>query len=218
METSEKQILRGGVGLRVGLTGGIATGKSTVSEMLRHRGAAIVDADQVARNVVKPGTEGSRRVRERFGDGVFGPGGELNRTALREIVFRDATAREELNGILHPLIIRQMREEEQEYRKADPARPVILDVPLLIEENLTYLADTVVLVHIPEKLQLKRLMDREGISEAEAIRMIKAQMPIDEKKRFADVLIDNSGTWADTERQVDALWETLVSKNGSVRL
>ncbi|EGK06973.1 dephospho-CoA kinase [Desmospora sp. 8437] len=209
---------RGGVELKVGLTGGIATGKSTVSEWFRQKGAAVVDADQVARRVVEPGTEGSRQVRERFGDGVFRATGELDRKALREWVFRDATARRDLNQLLHPLIIRQMKAEIQEAQEEAPDRPVILDVPLLIEERLTHLADTVVLVYIPEELQLKRLMEREGISEEEAGRMIKAQMPIEEKKKFADVLIDNSGTRADTEGQVDALWETLLSKSGSNRL
>lgn len=173
---------RGGVELKVGLTGGIATGKSTVSEWFRQKGAAVVDADQVARRVVEPGTEGSRQVRERFGDGVFRATGELDRKALREWVFRDATARRDLNQLLHPLIIRQMKAEIQEAQEEAPDRPVILDVPLLIEERLTHLADTVVLVYIPEELQLKRLMEREGISEEEAGRMIKAQMPIEEKK------------------------------------
>lgn len=204
--------------MKVGLTGGIATGKSTVSEWFRQKGAAIVDADQVARRVVEPGSEGNRRVRERFGDGVFRATGELDRKALRNWVFGDAAARKDLNDILHPLIIRRMQAEVREAEKEAPDRPVILDVPLLIEERLTYLADIVVLVYIPEELQLKRLMDREGISEEEAKRMIKAQMPITEKKKFADVLIDNSGTRADTERQVDALWETLISKSGSNRL
>lgn len=204
--------------LKVGLTGGIATGKSTVSEWFRQKGAKIVDADQVARQVVEPGTEGSRQIRDRFGDRVFRATGELDRKALREWVFRDATALKDLNQLLHPLIIRQMKAEIQEAQEEAPDRPVILDVPLLIEERLTHLADTVVLVYIPEELQLKRLMEREGISEEEAGRMIKAQMPIEEKKKFADVLIDNSGTRADTEGQVDALWETLLSKSGSNRL
>ncbi|SMO34218.1 dephospho-CoA kinase [Melghirimyces algeriensis] len=202
----------------LGLTGGIATGKSTVSRMLQNRGAVIIDADQTARDVVKPGTEGYRKVRERFGDDVFGPEGFLNRKALREIVFRDANARKDLNEILHPLIIRKMKEEVDRWKQADVKHPIVLDVPLLIEENLTDLVDSVVVVYIPEELQLKRLMDREGISADEARRMIKAQMPIEDKKVFADVLIDNSGSRADTERQVDALWQTSVSKSGSARL
>ncbi|PTX63195.1 dephospho-CoA kinase [Melghirimyces profundicolus] len=204
--------------MTLGLTGGIATGKSTVSNMLRVRGAAIVDADRVAREVVEPGTEGSREVRKRFGDGVFHVDGKLDRKALREVIFRDPDAREDLNRILHPLIVRRMEEEVRRARKTDAERPVVLDVPLLIEENLLWMVDTVVLVYIPEPLQLKRLMEREGITTEEARRMIRAQMPIDEKKKFADVLIDNSGTLTETERQVDALWQTMVSKNGSGRL
>lgn len=204
--------------MRVGLTGGIATGKSTVSRMLRQRGAAIVDADQAARAVVMPGSEGIRKVREAFGDQVIAADGNLDRAALRNIVFQDEAARKKLNGILHPLIIEHMEEEVARYQQAEEERPVVLDVPLLIEENLTGLAELVVVVYLPEDLQLKRLMERDGISAAEARRMVGAQMPIEEKKPFADVLIDNTGSLADTERQVDALWRILVSKNGSDRL
>jgi len=204
--------------MRVGLTGGIATGKSTVSRMLRQRGAAIVDADQAARAVVMPGSEGIRKVREAFGDQVIAADGNLDRAALRNIVFQDEAARNKLNGILHPLIIEHMEEEVARYQQAEEERPVILDVPLLIEENLTELAELVVVVYLPEDLQLKRLMERDGISAAEARRRVGAQMPIEEKQPFADVLLDNTGSLADTERQVDALWRILVSKNGSDRL
>ncbi|GGE17556.1 dephospho-CoA kinase [Marinithermofilum abyssi] len=198
-----------------GLTGGIATGKSTVSRMLQERGAAIVDADVIARQVVEPGTEGLRRIKERFGQEVLQPDGTLDRKALGAIVFRDPAARRELNRLLHPLIIDQMQEETRQAQRSNPARPVILDTPLLIEEKLTSLVEKVIVVYIPEALQLQRLMAREGMDEKEARRLIQSQIPIEEKKQFADVLIDNSGTLADTERQVDQLWETLVLQNGS---
>lgn len=203
--------------MKVGLTGGIATGKSTVSRMLRQRGAAIVDADRVAREVVEPGTEGAAGIRKRFGDPLFRPDGSLDRQRLGQIIFADSQARRDLNRLLHPLIIRRMESETARLQRADPHSIIIWDTPLLIEENLTKYVECVVVVYIPAALQEKRLMERDGITAAEARSRIQAQMPIEEKKSFADVLIDNSGTLAETERQVDALWQTLISKNGFAR-
>ncbi|SDW95580.1 dephospho-CoA kinase [Marininema mesophilum] len=202
--------------MAIGLTGGIATGKSTVSQMIAKRGGLIIDADQVAREVVEPGTEGSVKVRARFGDSVFTHSGELNRHALRNVIFNDEGARKDLNQILHPLILHRMQSLRDEF-ESKPGGIAVLDIPLLIEEGLTFLVDQVVVVYVPEPLQLMRLMAREGIRDEKAMQMVQAQMPIEEKKRFADVLIDNSGTMADTERQVDLLWETWVRENGSVR-
>lgn len=201
--------------MRVGLTGGIATGKSTVSQMLRVRGAAIVDADQVAREVVEPHTPGWKRIRERFGDRILRSDGFLDRKALREVVFRDPQARRDLNGILHPLIRERMLEKAESLERERPERIIVFDIPLLYESRLTHWVRKVIVVYIPESLQIRRLMAREGIGEEEALRMIRAQMPIEEKKRMADCLIDNSGTLEETERQVDHLWRYLTSENGS---
>ncbi|QKG83973.1 dephospho-CoA kinase [Kroppenstedtia pulmonis] len=201
--------------MAVGLTGGIATGKSTVSEMLRRRGARLIDADQIARAVVEPGQKGNEQVRRRFGERVFHPDGSLNRKALGEIVFRDKSARQDLNRILHPLIMKRMKEEKDHWEKIDPNQVVILDIPLLIEEDLTSLVDQVILVYVTESIQLKRLMNRDQINETEAKQKMAAQMPIEMKKTFADVVIDNSGSLTNTERQVDELWGKLISENGS---
>ncbi|OYD08381.1 dephospho-CoA kinase [Paludifilum halophilum] len=201
--------------MSVGLTGGVATGKSTVSRMLQQRGAAIIDADQAARDVVEPGTAGSNRVRARFGSEVFHPDGTLNRKALGAVVFRDESARKDLNRILHPLIVASMQEAARRIREQEPGRIVVMDTPLLLEENLTSLVERVIVVYVSESIQIKRLMARENIDEESAWRMIRSQMPIEEKKRFADVIIDNSGTLADTERQVDELWGKWLSENGS---
>ncbi|BCU81083.1 dephospho-CoA kinase [Polycladomyces abyssicola] len=198
----------------IGLTGGIATGKSTVSRMLAERGAHIIDADQVAREVVEPHTEGWHRIRARFGKEVFHPDGTLNRQALGARVFRDAEARETLNQMLHPLIVEQMQILTKRWRERDPDGIVVWDTPLLIEGNLTKSVEKVIVVYVPESLQLQRLMARDGLSEEEARRRIASQISIEEKKRFADFLIDNSGNLAETERQVDQIWKLLNSKNG----
>jgi dephospho-CoA kinase len=183
--------------------------------MLRARGAAIVDADQVAREVVEPGTEGLRRVVERFGSGVLDDRGRLNRAALGTVIFRDPEARRDLNRILHPLIISGMQSETRELFGENPDRIVVWDVPLLIEENLTQFVEKVIVVYIPEELQLQRLMDRNGLTVEEARARIQAQLPIEEKKKMADFVIDNSGSLSETERQVDLLWNLLKSEGGS---
>lgn len=201
--------------MRIGLTGGIATGKSTVSRMLQQRGAAIVDADQVAREVVEPHTPGWRRVRERFGEQILRPDGSLDRRALREVVFREPRARRDLNDILHPLIRRRMLEKAERLERERSGGIIVFDIPLLYESKLTHWVQKVVVVYVPEFVQIRRLMNREGIGEEEALRMIRAQIPIEEKKRMADFLIDNSGSREETERQVDHLWRCLTSENGS---
>ncbi|WP_124726955.1 dephospho-CoA kinase [Staphylospora marina] len=198
----------------LGLTGGIATGKSTVSAMFRARGAAVVDADLVAREVVEPGSEGLRKVVNRFGKEMLDERGGLNRRALGDLVFRNPDARKDLNRILHPLIIGEMRSKTTAIREAEPERVIIWDVPLLIEENLTQFVEKVIVVYVPEELQKIRLMDRNGWSAEEAEARIRAQLSIEIKKQMADYVIDNSGTLSETERQVDQLWKSLKSSGG----
>ncbi|RAL26821.1 dephospho-CoA kinase [Thermoflavimicrobium daqui] len=200
--------------MRVGLTGGIATGKSTVSSMFEDHGAVIIDADQIAREVVEPGSKGAQKVEEEFGEQVFFSDGSLNRAALGEIIFRNQSLRRKLNQILHPLIMDEMELRTQRILKENKHKIVFWDVPLLIEENLTNFVEKVIVVYIPEPVQLKRLMKRNDLTEEEARRRINAQMSIEEKKRYADFLIDNSGTLENTERQVDQIWNCLKLKNG----
>jgi dephospho-CoA kinase len=198
----------------IGLTGGIATGKSTVSAMFRKRGAVLIDADQVARMVVEPGTSGAKKVREHFGDDVFFADGRLNRAALGKIIFHDPDMRNQLNQILHPLIRQEMMKQTLDAQERDPQAIVIWDVPLLIEGKMTEMVEKVIVVYIPETLQLERLMKRNHLTEDEARRRIAAQLSIEEKKRVADYIIDNSSTLENTERQVDQIWNYLKSKNG----
>ncbi|MBA4496462.1 dephospho-CoA kinase [Paenactinomyces guangxiensis] len=201
----------------LGLTGGISTGKSTVSAMLKERGAVIIDADQVAREVVEPGTEGLRRIYEHFGKQVLHEDGRLNRSVLGDIIFWNEDLRKKLNELLHPLIRDVIMERTRVVLEKNPSEIVIWDVPMLIEGNLTQFVEKVIVVYIPEPIQLKRLMKRNSLSEAEARKRIASQLSIEEKKKLADYVIDNSGSLEMTERQVDQLWNYLTLKSGSSR-
>jgi dephospho-CoA kinase len=200
--------------LLVGLTGSIATGKSTVSEMFRRKGAEIIDADHIAREVVEPGTEGLARIVREFGPGMLDEEGKLNRERLGARIFQNPAEREKLNRLLHPLIVDSMRAKTEKIKKEKDPDLLIWDVPLLIEGNLTQWVEAVILVYTPKEIQLERLMKRNALSKEEAEKRILAQMDIEEKKKYADYVIDNRGTLSETERQVDQLWKQLISKSG----
>jgi dephospho-CoA kinase len=200
--------------LLLGLTGGIATGKSTVSAMFRQRGAKIVDADQIAHEVVEPDTKGSLLIRQQFGSDMFTADGRLDRKKLGRHVFQHPSERKKLEQILHPLIRQEMKEQTCLFLEIDPKAIVILDVPLLFESHLTTWVEKVIVVYVPEHVQLTRLINRDHFAEAEAKQRIQAQMSIEEKKRRADFVIDNQGSYQNTERQVNQLWNFLISKNG----
>lgn len=193
----------------IGLTGGIATGKSTVSKMFAKCGAKIVDADQIARQVVEPGTLGAKKIRAKFGSQVFDSSGRLKRKKLAELIFQDEIARQELNQLLHPLIRQEMRDQTEKIQKECPDALIIWDVPLLYEGKLTNQVEKVIVVYIPEDLQIRRLMQRNQLTLEEATRRIQTQMSIETKKSLADYLIDNSGSYEETERQVYQLWNCL---------
>lgn len=191
-----------------GLTGGIATGKSTVSAMFRELGAVIIDADLISRQVVEPGTYGAQRIREIFGDQFFSSDGRLKRDKLGAFIFHDDKARQTLNELLHPLIRAEMKRQTEQAEKQE-AGPIIWDVPLLVESKLTHLVHKVIVVYVPENLQQLRLQQRNGLTAEEAKARIQSQLPIETKKSLADYLIDNSGTIQQTKRQVVALWNHL---------
>lgn len=188
------------------LTGGIASGKSTVSAMLAELGAAVVDADRVAREVVLPGRPALRRVAEAFGQAVLNDDGTLNRKKLGDIVFADEKKRKELEAILHPVIRQEMEARIDRLEKENPRRLVVADIPLLYETGLDARYPEVMVVYVPPAVQLERLMKRDGLTRTQALARLDAQLPIDEKKARADWVIDNSGTLADTRRQVLAFW------------
>ncbi|MGO0059740.1 dephospho-CoA kinase [Brevibacillus fluminis] len=188
----------------VGLTGGIATGKSTVTAMLRQRGYTVVDADQIAREVVEPGMPAYQAIAAHFGCKVLKPDGQLDRKKLAEIIFANQAERQVLNGIIHPEIRREMREQAESAESSGKAI-VFMDIPLLYESKLTHMVDKVMVVYVDQAVQRSRLMERDELDEVQANRRLEAQMPIDEKKAKADYIIDNHGTREETERQVDAL-------------
>ncbi|WP_309121404.1 dephospho-CoA kinase [Paenibacillus sp.] len=200
--------------MNVGLTGGIACGKSRVSRMLEARGAAIVDADRIAREVVLPGRPALLDIRETFGEDVIAPDGTLDRKRLGSIVFGDESARRKLEAITHPRIRAEMARQMSEWNEKEPDRLVVADIPLLYESGLDklYAFEDVLVVYVPREVQLERLMARDGMSREDAERRIDAQMPIEEKRKRADVVIDNSGSLAETERQVEAY---VAGKTGS---
>ncbi|GAX89498.1 dephospho-CoA kinase [Effusibacillus lacus] len=195
----------------VGLTGGIATGKSTVSQMFRELGAPIVDADVIARTVVEPGRPAWRDIVSHFGEDILLSDRTIDRPKLGGIVFSNAAERDKLNRIVHPRVRKEAGRQVAEYLRKDPNRPVIQDVPLLIETGLYRQMDKVILVYVDEQTQLHRLMERDGVSEKEAMKRIRAQMPIEDKKSYADYVIDNRGGLDQTRRQVMRIWEELRS-------
>ena len=199
-----------------GLTGGIATGKSTIAGMFREEGAIIVDADRIAHEVVKKGAPAWKKIKAHFGDRILLPGGEIDRECLGGIVFHDAQQKENLNRIVHPFVFRKMEEEIAHARSVNPRAIVILDVPLLIETGMHQALPEVILAYIPENMQLERLMARDGLSKGDAEARIRSQMPIDSKKQMADIVIDNSGSIDATRKRVRDVMAGLHEKAQAV--
>lgn len=194
--------------LRIGLTGNIASGKSTVARVWARHGARIIDADLLARRAVEPGSPGLERVVAAFGTGVLDEEGALDRAELREVVFRDADARARLEAIVHPEVAR-LRAEEEAAAEAAGARVVVNDIPLLFEVGLEDEFDLVVLVDAPEEVRLARLVHERGLDEAEARRMIEAQLPAAAKRERADLLIENAGTLPELEARAEEVWREI---------
>jgi dephospho-CoA kinase len=195
----------------VGLTGGLGSGKSTVAGMLEERGAVILDADAFARLAVEAGTEGYRRVVTRFGDGIVGPDGELDRPKLAAIVFHDPAALGDLEAIVHPEVRRLIADGIAANLETD--RVVVLVNPLLIEMGTHRDCDVVVVVSAAPETQVARSVAR-GMDEEDARARIAAQLPLDERARQADVLLDNEGSIDELRAQVDLLWPRLTSAGG----
>jgi len=194
-----------------GLTGGIAAGKSVVSRRLAEGGAAHVDADQLAREVVAPGTPGLEAIRQRFGDHVLTPSGELDRPALGALVFADPAARRDLEAITHPAVRELSRRRMEEAVADDPARVVVYDVPLLVETRGGEEFDVVVVVHAPREMRLRRLVELRGMSPEEAVRRVDAQAADEARLAVADLVVDSSISLEATLARADEVAEVLRS-------
>ena len=191
----------------IGLTGGIASGKSTVARRLVEHGAVHIDADHLARVVVEPGTDALARIREIFGDDVINADGSLNRAALGSLVFGDPAALAQLNAIVHPAVRALSNELIRAAESADPDAIVVYDVPLLVEANVGHPFDLIVVAHADEETRVRRMVDLRGMSEADATQRIGSQASDADRLAVANVVIDTDGTLAHTLEQVDALYE-----------
>jgi dephospho-CoA kinase len=192
--------------LRVGLTGGIGSGKSEVSRRLAAQGAVVIDADLIAREVVASGTEGLAEIERAFGPAVLAPDGSLDRAALGELVFADPQQLAALNAIVHPRVGKRMRELED---AAGPGSVVVHDVPLIAENGLAGGYDLVVVVDVPPRVQLDRLVRLRGMTPEQAAARLAAQASREQRLAIAGMVVDNSGSLAELDRQVGELWAEL---------
>ena len=186
----------------VGLTGGISSGKSTVSSYFRQLKIPVIDADEVARKVVEPNSQGVKEIRKAFGNDVFEEDGSLNRQKLGELVFSDVENRQKLDELLQPLIKIMILEEIEEYRQKGE-KMIVLDLPLLFEKQYEELCEEIIVVYVPRELQLERLMKRNQYTKQEALSRIDSQLSIEEKRKRATVLLDNQGTIQQLYQQVE---------------
>lgn len=192
----------------IGLTGGIATGKSTVSNYLLSLGIPVIDADLISREVVEPGQPGLLKLLQKFGPEILTQDGQLNRPALAQKLFHNEAVRQQVNQLLHPLIYDTMFERVAAFQSQGEA-VVFLDIPLLFETQTKNLFDDIWLVYVPETIQLERLMKRDQLSQEAAVARIASQLSIEEKRLLADVIIDNSGTIEVTLAQVKSLLDSM---------
>ena len=195
--------------LVVGLTGGIASGKSTVSDILEKLGAPLIDFDLIARQVVEPGSHGLETIVNYFGKQILAENGTLDRKKLSKIVFQDFKKRKKLESFTHPPIYKEFFKQIDTIAKKDPDAVIQVSIPLLIEQNMQYAFDNLIIVYVSQKTQIERLAQRDGISIKKAATILKSQLPIDEKVGFANFIINNENTVEETRKQVNKVWREL---------
>lgn len=198
--------------ITAGLTGGIATGKTTVAKIFKQAGAHVIDADRIAREVVKSGRPAWQEIVQHFGRKVLLPGGEIDRKLLGDIIFHDADRKAVLNRIVHPRVYEAVRTEIDHIAETDPGSVVILDIPLLFETGVRYNLAEIIVVYVPQSLQVSRLMARDGLSRRDALARIGSQMPIAQKRKRASLVIDNSGHPGVTRRRAMEIYRGLVQR------
>ncbi len=196
----------------VGLTGGIASGKSTVTHFFQTQGAHIVDADQICHELILQGNKAYQKIISTFGKQILDMDGEINRGKLGHIIFQDEKKRERLNTILHPLVFKQLKREQNRLRSENPQSVLIFDAPLLIESKAHQWMDWVILVDVDTKTQTERLIQKRSLTEDEAKRRISAQMPLEEKRAFADEIIDNRQSLDEIQSEVCHIYRRLLKK------
>lgn len=206
-------------GIIVGITGGIACGKTTVSQLLAEKGAIPINADEIGHQLLKADSPVITELTNEFGEDILEKSGDVSRKKLGVIVFGDKAARERLNSILHPLIIERSRTHAQQLVKEDPSCVVLLDAPLLIEAGAYDSVDLIVVVSSSPEIQIKRIIERSKaqnrpLTETDAQARIDSQMPLSEKIKYADVVIENEGTLEELKKRVDTLWDKLQSDLG----
>ena len=214
METSRKTVMGGHNHLLMGVTGGIASGKTVVAKMLEQLGAPLIDFDLLARQVVEPGKPAFKQIVDYFGKEVLQEDGSLDRKKLSKIVFQDTQKRNRLEGFTHPPIHEAFLKRVNAVTEKDPAAIIQEVVPLLIEKHLQAMFDKILVVYVPREKQIERLTQRDGISEEEATHMLKAQLPINEKLACADFVVNNEGSMEETRRQVEDIWLELKKLQG----
>ncbi len=197
----------------IGLTGGIASGKSFISEHLQQLGALIIDADELARQAVQPGSVVLSEIEKEFGADLIAKDGTLDRAKMGGIVFNSAKARQKLNEIIHPQVLKEVYRLISINRNDPDLKAIIIDAPLLIESGLNEAAEEIWVVSVDKDIQVARLMSRDKMSFEQAQNRIKSQMPLAEKLAYADHVIDNNQSRAETLRQIDRLWQKVLKKD-----
>jgi dephospho-CoA kinase len=203
--------------LIVGLTGGVATGKSLVAKEFKRLGAHVIDADEIAREITRPGTTAYKEIAEEFGNEAIKPDGTIDRKNLGRVVFSDPARLKRLNEITHPKIIQEIEERIEGFKKKHPREIIVVDAPLLIEVGLYRRMDRVVVVYADDERQIERIMKRDGMKKEEAMRLIGAQLPTKRKVEFADFVIDGNAAVKETQKEAEGVYERLKRDSDQAR-